>query len=59
MSTGHLTIDLDALVANWVALDKKTNCETAAVVKADGYGLDAGRVPPVTDLNSMARRSAR
>jgi len=44
MSTGHLTIDLDALAANWAALDKKTDCETAAVVKADGYGLDAGRV---------------
>ncbi len=44
MSTGHLTIDLAALVANWRALDAKTNCETAAVIKADGYGLGSGRV---------------
>ena len=44
MSTGHLTIDLDAIVANWRALDKLTQCATAAVVKADGYGLGAGRV---------------
>src|SRR5690606_39072015 len=41
-----LTIDLDAIVANWWALDAMTGfgCETAAVVKADGYGLGAARV---------------
>ena len=39
MSSGHLTIDLAALAANWRALDAKTACETAAVVKADAYGL--------------------
>ncbi len=44
MSTAKLKIDLDALVTNWRSLDAKTNCETAAVVKANGYGLDAGRV---------------
>lgn len=44
MSTGTLTIDLDALVANWRALDAMTGCETAAVIKADGYGLGADRV---------------
>lgn len=44
MGSAHLTIDLDAIVANWRALDATTNCETAAVVKADGYGLGAGRV---------------
>lgn len=44
MSTGHLSIDLSALTANWRALDAKTTVETAAVVKADGYGLGAGRV---------------
>jgi alanine racemase len=44
MSTGHLSIDLSALAANWRALDAKTTVETAAVVKADGYGLGAGRV---------------
>ncbi len=44
MSTGRLTIDLDAVVANWRALDDMTNCKTAAVVKADGYGLGAANV---------------
>lgn len=44
MSTGHLTIDLDAVVANWRALDAMTNCRTAAVVKANGYGLGAAPV---------------
>jgi len=44
MATGTLHIDLDALAANWAALDAKTTVETAAVVKADGYGLDAGKV---------------
>jgi alanine racemase len=44
MSTAILTIDLDAVAANWLALDAMTTCETAAVVKADAYGLGAGRV---------------
>lgn len=44
MSTAKLTINLDALVTNWRNLDALTGCETAAVVKANGYGLDAGRV---------------
>lgn len=46
MGTGKLTIDLDALAANWRALDAKsaTHVQTAAVVKADGYGLGAGKV---------------
>ncbi|MDA3858150.1 MAG: alanine racemase, partial [Roseovarius sp.] len=39
MSTAILTIDLDAIVANWRALDAMTEGETAAVVKADAYGL--------------------
>lgn len=39
MGTGTLTIDLAALAANWRALDARTRVETAAVVKADGYGL--------------------
>lgn len=46
MSTGALTIDLDAIVANWRALDAMTGAETAAVVKADAYGLGAERVAP-------------
>ncbi|MBD3678571.1 MAG: alanine racemase [Rhodobacteraceae bacterium] len=46
MGTGTLTIDLDALAANWRALDalSASTVETAATVKANGYGLDAGRV---------------
>lgn len=44
MGTGTLHIDLAAIAANWAALDAKTSCETAAVVKADGYGLGAGEV---------------
>ncbi|MEE2943903.1 MAG: alanine racemase [Pseudomonadota bacterium] len=44
MATATLTIHLGALVRNWRALDAKTNCETAAVVKADGYGLGVDRV---------------
>ena len=38
MSTARLTIDLEALANNWRALDAKTQCETAAVVKANAYG---------------------
>lgn len=44
MSTGRLTIDLDAVVANWRALDEMTNAKTGAVVKANGYGLGAANV---------------
>ncbi|MGI3185761.1 alanine racemase [Nioella aestuarii] len=44
MATGTLHIDLDAVAANWAALDSMTNVETAAVVKADGYGLRADKV---------------
>ncbi|WP_422074402.1 alanine racemase [Tranquillimonas rosea] len=46
MGTGHLQIDLDALVANWKALDAASGAqvETAATVKADGYGLGVGKV---------------
>lgn len=44
MATATLTIDLQALCDNWRALNSLTACETAAVVKADGYGLGAERV---------------
>ncbi len=44
MSTGFLSVDLDALATNWRALDAMTDVETAAVVKADGYGLGADKV---------------
>lgn len=46
MSAAKLFIDLDAVAANWRALDamSSSHVETAAVVKADAYGLDVGRV---------------
>ena len=44
MSTATLSIDLDAIRANWRALNDKTSCETGAVVKANAYGLGAGFV---------------
>lgn len=50
MSTASLAIDLDAIAANWTALARLSRAETAAVVKADAYGLGAARV---------ARRLAR
>ena len=42
------TIDLDAVAANWRALDALSapTVETAAVVKADAYGLGAAMVAP-------------
>ncbi len=44
-----ITIDGDAIVANWRYLDGLSgrNTETAAVVKANAYGLGAARVAPV------------
>jgi alanine racemase len=56
MTTATLTIDLAALVANWRALDGVTGSgvETAAVVKANGYGLGSGRV-----ARSLAHAGAR
>jgi alanine racemase len=44
-----LTIDLDALVANWQFYADKvkpSGSEAAAVVKAQSYGLDAGHLAP-------------
>ena len=55
MSSGHLTLDLDALAANWRALDATTACETAAVIKADAYGLGIGRAGPAL-ADAGARR---
>ena len=46
MARARLTIDLGAVVANWRGLDAMTAVETAAVVKADAYGLGAARVGP-------------
>ncbi|CUH25118.1 Alanine racemase, biosynthetic [Jannaschia seosinensis] len=43
MPTGFLHIDLEAVAANWAALDamSSSDCETGATVKADAYGLGA------------------
>ena len=56
MSTGTLSIDLEAVAANWRALDRMSapGCETAAVVKADAYGLG---VAPV--VQRLAREGTR
>src|ERR1700753_2135210 len=44
-ATGNLTIDLDAIVANWRRLKKTAvPAECAGVVKADAYGCGAGPV---------------
>lgn len=42
--TPRLTIDLDAIAANWQTLAARHGGATAAVVKADGYGLGAAAV---------------
>ncbi|MEM9268819.1 MAG: alanine racemase [Pseudomonadota bacterium] len=56
MAQATLTIDLDAICANWRALDQMSaaSVETAAVVKADAYGLGAARVGP-----ALAQAGAR
>ena len=57
MASAHLSIDLDAIAANWRLLDAASapSTQTAAVVKANGYGLDAGRVAK-TLAHAGARR---
>lgn len=56
MGTATLSIDLDAIVANWRALDQAsaTGVQTAAVIKADAYGLGAARV-----ARALAKAGAR
>lgn len=56
MATATLTIDLDAIAANWRALDRHSaaGVQTAAVVKADAYGLGAARV-----ARALAQAGAR
>jgi len=42
-----LTIDLEAIVANWRQLQARVgSADCAAVVKADAYGLGAAQVAP-------------
>ncbi|MGB8813832.1 MAG: alanine racemase [Paracoccaceae bacterium] len=56
MATAYLTIDLDAIAANWRALDRMSDhgTQTGAVVKADAYGLGATRV-----VRALAQAGAR
>ena len=48
MGTATLTIDLNAIVQNWRALDAMSGAgvETGACVKADAYGLGITKVAP-------------
>lgn len=56
MARARLTIDLDAIAANWRALDARSGpaTRTAAVLKADAYGCGAARVGP-----ALARAGCR
>lgn len=56
MARATLTIDLDALAANWRALDRLSaqGVQTAATVKADGYGL--GIAPAARSLAGAGAR---
>lgn len=54
MASGILTLDLDAVTRNWTALSRMADCETGAVVKADGYGTGAVQV-----ARALARAGAR
>lgn len=56
MATATLSIDLEAIAANWRALDRISGpgVQTAAVVKADAYGLGAARV-----ARALAQAGAR
>src|SRR4029078_2043945 len=51
-ATGVLTVDLDAIIANWRKLEKTSvPAECAAVVKADAYGCG---VAPVSQALARA-----
>ena len=56
MATATLSIDLDAVAANWRALDRLSApaVQTAAVVKAGGYGLGVPRI-----VRALAQAGAR
>src|SRR5258706_13274937 len=46
-ATGVLTVDLDAIVANWRKLEKTAvPAECGAVIKADAYGCGVDPVAP-------------
>ncbi|MFN3954544.1 MAG: alanine racemase [Pararhodobacter sp.] len=44
MGAARLTIDLDAIAANWQRLARMARAETGATIKADAYGLGAAPV---------------
>ena len=56
MAQAQIFIDLSALQHNWRALDAASGAgvETAATIKADAYGLGAGKVGP-----TLAKAGAR
>lgn len=54
MAQAQLTIDLAALRSNWRNLSALTRAETAAVVKADAYGLGMDRI-----AQALAEEGAR
>lgn len=54
MAQAVLTIDLGAIRANWRALAAQSRAETAAVVKANAYGLGADQV-----ARALAQEGAR
>ena len=62
-ATGVLTVDLDAIVANWRKLEKTAvPAECAGVVKADAYGCGAAQVARRAfprRLQDVLRRHAR
>ena len=58
-ATGVLTVDLDAIVANWRKLEKTAvPAECAGVVKADGYGCGAEQVARALANAGCKTRSA-
>ena len=54
MSGASLTIDIDAVLANWRSLAARAQAETGATIKADAYGLGAAKLAP-----ALAREGAR
>ena len=59
-ATGVLTVDLDALVANWRKLEKTAvPAECAGVVKADAYGtgITEASLPPPTMYSPVGSTS--
>ncbi|WP_089271234.1 alanine racemase [Puniceibacterium sediminis] len=55
MAQTVLTIDLAALRHNWRSLSANSDTETGAVVKADAYGLGAGRVANMLAIEGVRR----